>query len=186
MRRILMTAALGCGIALLAAHASTAQKSDESKTLTDNDFVAKAAVGGSTEVALAKLATERGESDEVKSFARQMITDHTKANQELLTLAGRKQIPVPKTVDSKHQKCLDEMARLQGSEFDRMYGKQMVKDHEETIGLFEAESKQGQDAELKGMAERLLPTLRDHLKMARKLPGAGQDGDKGDDKAASK
>jgi len=138
----------------------------------DNDFVQKASVGGSTEVALSKLALEKGSSDAVKRFAEQMVTDHTMANQELLTLAGRKNIPVPKKVDAKHQAAVDKLGPLQGEEFDRAYGKQMVQDHEETVDLFEKESAQGQDDDLKALATKLLPKLRDHLKMARDLPGA--------------
>jgi len=46
----------------------------------------------------------------------------------------------------------------------------MVKDHEEAVALFEKESKSGSDADLKSFAGKTLPTLQDHLKMAKALP----------------
>jgi putative membrane protein len=60
----------------------------------DKDFVNQAAQGGMTEVALSKLAEQRASNAQVKSFAQQMVKDHTKANQELTSLAGRKSITV--------------------------------------------------------------------------------------------
>ena len=64
-------------------------KGDREKiTVTDAEFVAKAADGGQTEVTTSKLAETRGRGAEVKKFAATMIKDHTRANEELLRLAG--------------------------------------------------------------------------------------------------
>jgi putative membrane protein len=38
------------------------------------------------------------------------------------------------------------------------------------ISLLEQQAKKGQSAELKAFAAKTLPTLREHLKMARTLP----------------
>ena len=46
-------------------------------------------------VAAGKLALERSQSDDVKSFAQKMIDDHTKAQQELQTLAESKGVKLP-------------------------------------------------------------------------------------------
>jgi len=45
----------------------------------------------------------------------------------------------------------------------------MVKDHEQAVSLFEKESKKGDSDELKQFASTTLPTLQEHLKMARGL-----------------
>jgi putative membrane protein len=171
MRRTTITAATGLGLALalLAAQATTAQQ--PAGTLTDDEFVAKAAIGGSTEVALSKLALRQASSQDVKTFAQQMVTDHTAANKELLTLAGKKQIPVPRAVDAKHQAAVDKLGKLEGAEFDKAYAHQMVLDHKETVALFQAQAESGQDADLKGLATKLLPKLKHHLQMARNLAG---------------
>ena len=45
----------------------------------------------------------------------------------------------------------------------------MVKDHEEDVRLFRTEAQQGTDPELKRLAANTLPTLEEHLNMARNL-----------------
>jgi Domain of unknown function (DUF4142) len=49
------------------------------------------------------LAKQKASSAEVKSFAEQMIQDHTKANQELEQLAKQKGITVPAALDNEGQ-----------------------------------------------------------------------------------
>jgi putative membrane protein len=141
----------------------------DSKAITDREFVYKASEGGLAEVNLGNLAAQRASSAEVKKFGKQMVEDHSKANKELLSIADKKKIPVAPRMDQKHQETADKLSKLSGAEFDRTYMTGQVKDHEETVELFEAQAKNGQDADLKGFAERTLPTIREHLKMARQL-----------------
>ncbi len=56
----------------------------------DRRFLTKAAEGGMKEVALSELAQERAANPQVKSFAQQMVTDHTQMNNDLMQLAQRK------------------------------------------------------------------------------------------------
>jgi len=44
-----------------------------------------------------------------------------------------------------------------------------VKDHEEDVRLFNTQAKEGTDAELRSFAVKTLPTLEEHLNMARNL-----------------
>jgi putative membrane protein len=50
----------------------------------------KAAKGGMMEVAMGKLASEQGQSADVKKFGERMVTDHSKANDELKSIAKKK------------------------------------------------------------------------------------------------
>lgn len=50
-----------------------------------------------------KLALEKGKSDKVKSFARHMVDDHTKALSELQTLAQSKGVKLPEDTDLPHK-----------------------------------------------------------------------------------
>ena len=42
------------------------------------------------EVAMGKLASEHGQSADVKKFGERMVTDHSKANDELKSIAKKK------------------------------------------------------------------------------------------------
>ena len=68
---------------------------------TDNDFVDKAAEGGIAEIETSRLALEKSQSADIKAFANMMITDHSKANDELATIAKKNDIEVPETGQGK-------------------------------------------------------------------------------------
>jgi putative membrane protein len=135
----------------------------------DQAFVKKAAVGGLAEVQLGKLAVDRAASPDVKQFGRRMVEDHDKANRELMAVVEPKGLAVPTALDRKHRQAADRLAKLQDPAFDRAYIQEMVKDHEEDVRLFRTEAQQGKDPELKRWAATILPTLEEHLTMARNL-----------------
>jgi putative membrane protein len=135
----------------------------------DKAFVEKATQGGMAEVALGKLASEKAASDDVKSYGKKLISDHSKANEELKSIAGRKNMALPSDMSSSQRKTEERLEKLSGASFDREYMKGMVKDHEDTVKLFEKEAKSGKDADLKAFAEKTLPTLKDHLTHARQI-----------------
>jgi putative membrane protein len=131
--------------------------------MNDGLFAAAAAGAGLCEVASARLASERGGCDEVKKFAAQMIGDHTKANQELMTLAAEKRMALPNTVPINGQAEEVALGGLSGEHFDKCYIKQQLAAHIQAVGLFEAEAERGQDPQLKAWAAKTLPTLKHHL-----------------------
>jgi putative membrane protein len=140
---------------------------------SDMKFMTMAAQGGMAEVAMARYAVDHATSDTVKQYAQRMIDDHTRANGELMQLATTKGITLPTTADPKHQQMMDKMMRLTGADFDREYIKQAgVKAHSEMEKLFTSESNKGRDADAKAFAARTLPTVQEHLRMARDMSGS--------------
>jgi len=148
-------------IGLAAARDDSARKSD------DQDFVLKASAAGLAEVNMGRLAGKRAHEAAVKEFAEKMVTDHSKANKELLELAERKKFKVAARMDDKHQAHNEKLLRLEGEAFDRAYMAGQVKDHEEAVTLFEKQSTSGKDEDLRSWAKKTLPTLKEHLKMAK-------------------
>jgi putative membrane protein len=138
----------------------------------DETFVMKAAKGGMAEVQLGKLATEKASSDEVKKFGQRMVDDHGKANDELKTLAQSKNITLPTDLDPKDKTLHDRLAKLSGADFDKAYMRAMLTDHLKDVSEFRTESRSGNDPDVKAWAAKTLPTLEDHLKMARDANGA--------------
>ena len=104
-------------------------------------FVDKAATGGMAEVQLSKLAMDKAQSAEVKQFARKMVEDHTKADLQLKQIAEKKDIAVPSAMETEHQKTYDRLAQLEGADFDKQYMRAMAKDHDQTVKLFQEQSR---------------------------------------------
>jgi putative membrane protein len=133
----------------------------------DKDFVMKAAQGGMAEVMLGQMASTKGSSPDVKNFGNRMVSDHGKANDELKQLAQNKGMALPADVDDESKKMSDKLNAASGKDFDKQYISGMVDDHEKDVKEFEKESKDAKDLDLKTWASKTLPTLQDHLKMAK-------------------
>jgi putative membrane protein len=146
-----------------AATAATATLSRE-----DQQFVKEAGAGGLAEVELSKMAQKSG-NPEVKNFADRMVQDHSKANQELVTIAGSLGVDVPKALDAEHQRLSQKLAALHGKAFDEEYMRAMVEDHNKAVMLFQTEERSGQNPELKQFAQKALPILQTHQQMAQEL-----------------
>ena len=132
----------------------------------DSDFATKAAAGGMAEVELSTMAKDKATNADVKAFATKMVEDHSKANDELKSIAGAKGMALPTELDPEHKAIRDQLSTATGADFDRAYMEAMVSDHQKAVSDFEMESTSGTDAELKAFASKTLPTLQDHSKMA--------------------
>src|SRR6201996_9399496 len=95
----------------------------------DAKFATAALAGGMTEVALSKLATQKATDQKIKDFAAMMVTDHTKAGQQLEDIARKLRIDLPNALDNDGQKKLGDLTAKSGADFDKAYVKVMVDDH---------------------------------------------------------
>ena len=173
---------LGVGVAVLALAAAPAYaqstktgqtKSGAAKSAAtkaggtaDQAFAKEAAAGGLAEVALGNLAKQKASSPDVKAFGDRMVTDHSKANDELKQWASTNNVTLPTEVDAKAKATEERLSKLSGGAFDTAYMKDMVADHKKDVAAFKKESTSGRNADLKAWAGKTLPTLEDHLKMA--------------------
>src|SRR6187401_212280 len=57
-----------------------------------DSFLTEAASGGMTEVELGKMVATKSQNADVKKFGEMMVTDHSKANDELKALAATKKV----------------------------------------------------------------------------------------------
>ncbi|GAB3827529.1 DUF4142 domain-containing protein [Hymenobacter jeollabukensis] len=143
-------------------------KVEEKKMDFDSEFLTKAASGGMLEVELGKLVSQKGVSAEAKQFAQHMVTDHTKANEELKAIAARKNITLPDGLADDHKDVYDDVADEKGLDMDKKYLKEMQKDHEEDVKEFTEASVKASDPDIKAFATKTLPTLKMHLDMVNK------------------
>jgi putative membrane protein len=132
----------------------------------DHKFVEEAAQGGMAEVELGRLAASKASDPDVKAFGQRMVDDHSKANDQLKTVAASKGVTLPTALKGDMKALHDKLSKTSGAEFDKMYMSHMVKDHQKDVKEFEKESTSGKDADVKQFASTTLPTLREHLQMA--------------------
>ena len=145
------------------------ESSPNSLSSRDSNFVMQAAQTGMLEVQLGKLAVQRGSSAGVKQYGQQMVEEHTQKNQELMQLAMQKGVEVPTEMSSQNKALGDRLSGLSGTSFDAAYKQAMIDSHNQAIALFQAQSQQGQDPELKAWATKTLPNLQAHLQMVNQI-----------------
>lgn len=136
-------------------------------TRGDARFVHQAAEGGMLEVELGKLAVQKASNEKVKEFGQRMIDDHTKANDQLKSVAAKDNITLPSELNARQRAMVDRFSKMTGTEFDRAYVRDMVRDHQNDITDFEREANGGTNPDLKNFAGSTLPTLREHLQLAK-------------------
>lgn len=142
-----------------------------SSTLTDAEktFIIAAAQGGMAEVSLGTLAAQKALRAEVKSFGNRMVSDHGKANDELKALATNKGLALPTELSKEQNKAGDDLAKATGKDFDRAYVAAMVADHEKDVAEFENAMQEVKDPDLQAWVSKTLPTLQEHLRMAKAM-----------------
>lgn len=126
------------------------------------DFAEMAARGGLAEVEIGRLAATKAKDPEIKKFAQMMVSDHSKVNAELKTLASAKKWTLPTDMGS-HKDTLDKLKAQSGDDFDAAYVEMMVDDHETDVSAFQKQADNSTDPELKAFAAKTLPTLKKHL-----------------------
>jgi len=163
--RLFAAAALLFGLAVARAD----DKKSPDKPFNDAEFVKMAASGGMLEVDLGKLASTKATSADVRKFGERMVKDHGAANEDLRKAAKTANIPVPDKLIDEHQKVLDRFKDYKGTNFDKDYMNQMLKDHEEDVAEFTRATKEAKNPAIKDFATRTLPTIKEHLDLAKKL-----------------
>ena len=132
----------------------------------DRLFVQVATIGGNAEVAFGQLAEQKGRSPAVRDFGHQMAADHGKANQQLMQLAKAANLPQPGEPDEEHKAMHRQLDQSGGADFDLVYIRGQVADHQKTAQLLEWEIGSGQDPQLKAFASQALPIVLRHLQIA--------------------
>jgi len=140
-------------------------------TAPEREFMTNAARGGMLEVQLGNLASQKASSNDVKQFGEHMATDHSQLGQKLQQLASNLGVTLPQDLKPEQQNLVSRLEKLSGKAFDREYIKEMVNDHVKDISEYERAAGQATNPDIKQFVSEALPTLRDHLKMARELAG---------------
>jgi putative membrane protein len=134
-------------------------------------FVSNATVANQFEIDTSELALKYARSPDVKSFAQQMVTDHTAAGKDLKAALAEAKIKAPSdSLDFAHEAKYAKL-RLFTTEagFDASYVGEQLKAHEDTVAKFKDYSANGPTPQVKAFAAKMLPTLEHHLSMAKDL-----------------
>jgi putative membrane protein len=173
---LIVSAALGTASAtaalapaLAAQSAKPAQSKMPMTAPAPQEFVNKATITNLAEVELGKLAEDRAMATSVKTFAHQMVTDHTAAQDHLVTAAKAANVTVPSDIDQTHKDMKKELEGKTGAAFDRFYMEKMAQGHKDAAAFLRNASMHLTQADLKRWAASTLPTVEMHEKEAARI-----------------
>src|SRR5258708_26230182 len=134
-------------------------------------FVTHASSNIKFELAAGNLAKSRGTIDSVKSYGNEMVTDNTKMQASLSSLASQKGLMMSTTLLASDQTNLATLSALSGTAFNQMYAQLMIETHQQALALFSAAAQYNgvPDADLRNFAFNQVPLLQFRLQMAYNL-----------------
>jgi predicted outer membrane protein len=136
------------------------------------------------EVMVGTLATNRAQDARVRSFAQQMVTEHSMANTRLNTLLQQKGLTagdseVRRMLAMAAQTTLNQLSNLSAAAFDAAYMASQVDMHQQVLKLLDdVLIPSAEDADLKAELVSARATVAMHLTAAQTLAAsvAGTDG----------
>lgn len=136
----------------------------------DQEFFRLAYQGNNAEIQTSRLALERSQNDDIRDYAQRMITEHTRANEQLTRYATQQNIQLPsERVDPLNQAIAARLGQLSGEAFEQAYVEAQTNAHLRTIALYRTEIAQGQTQGLRTYASQLLPNIEQHYEMASEM-----------------
>ncbi|MFP5392832.1 MAG: DUF4142 domain-containing protein [Gammaproteobacteria bacterium] len=148
----------------------TAADSGKALSAADQKLVASMAMANMAEIQTGKMAQQKTQNEQVKSYAQRMIDDHTRALNEVQQLAQNKGMTLPTELDKAHKDKAAKLEKLSGEQFDRAYMAQTgVADHKKTHALVSMGADKARDPDVKALAARLQPAVDEHLRMAQDM-----------------
>lgn len=74
-------------------------------------------------------------------------------------------------LDARHADMLNQLAALNGRQFDGAYVQMQVMSHQEAVAMYAAYAQGGDEPSMRSFAQQALPSLQQHLAMAQRLGG---------------
>jgi putative membrane protein len=112
------------------------------------------------EIAAGKLAIARSTSPAIQQFGAELVKDHSAADEQVLTLAAKRNVPIPGVVPS--DPTLRYISGLSGDAFDRAFIQMMLDDHIKAIELVQSAQARISNVAISDFLKQLLPTLQNH------------------------
>jgi putative membrane protein len=133
-------------------------------------FVKVVTSSNAFEIESSKLAEQKSKDADVREFAKQMISDHTMAADELKKAAKLGDEPVK--LAPKHAAMIELLKGASEQDFQALYIDMQATAHMEAVSLFGTYAKGGDDAAVKAFAAKTLPKLEMHKMHVVKLVAA--------------
>jgi putative membrane protein len=161
--------------AFIAAASFAAMAGAQGKGPSDPQIAGIVVAANQIDIDAGKAAKSRSKNKEVQAFAQLMITDHTAVNKQASDLVKKLKV---KPEESDTSRALKSAAKetaakhkaLKGAAFDKAYADNEVAYHQQVLDAIDKVLiPNAQNAELKGLLEKVRPAIAAHLEHAKMM-----------------
>ena len=133
--------------------------------MSGSAYVTKAGASDQYEIQSSRLVMGTSNA-QLKQFANQMVTDHTKSTADVKAAAARAGVKVaPPKLEPMQAKMIADLRKVSGPARDRLYVTQQKKSHQMALALHKGYSTDGRSAPLKEVASNITPVVQSHIDM---------------------
>lgn len=137
------------------------------------DYVNQAAASDMYEIQAGKIADDRAKRKDIRTFGHQMVKDHTKMSDNLMSALNNAQRRIAKPSDqlpTDKQAMIDQLKSApRGVAFDNLYLSQQLQAHQNAWALQKGYATDGDDSALRAVASQGVPVVESHLSMIKSL-----------------
>jgi putative membrane protein len=135
----------------------------------DREFIRDAVADHFLETRLGELADRRAQNSQVEEFGRRMVADHTRLQEQWISMASRSGRPFKPGMGRLHQQKLDRLKDVSEKEFDRAYMTLVIQNHKDYLNYWRKEGRGAKSSQVRQLVDNGLPTLERHWNMAREI-----------------
>ena len=145
------------------------------QTINDAQIAAIVVTANQVDIDAGKLASTKGSSAAVKTFGKQMVTDHTGVNKQAGDLVAKLGVkpednPTAASLKTGGADNVRMLSGLSGAAFDKAYVDHEVAYHQQVLAAIDQTLIPGaQNAELKALLVKVRPAFQAHLEHAQNL-----------------
>jgi len=161
--------------ALVAASSAFAFAHAQGKGPSDPQIAGIVVAANQIDIDAGKHAKSKSKNKEVQEFAQRMITDHTAVNKQASALVKKLKVKpeesdTSRSLKSAAKQTAAKLKGLKGAAFDKAYADNEVAYHQQVLDAIDKVLiPSAQNAELKGLLEKVRPAIAAHLDHAKMM-----------------
>ena len=128
----------------------------------DRNFAITASQHTNAQIKFGELAMTNGEDDSVMDYAQLIVNANMESRSEFEAIADGKDVEVSEELSTEMQAKYDELAALQGEEFDKEFINFQIDLLNDSMSMFENQIDNGTNFTINGYAEKSLGIVKDH------------------------
>jgi putative membrane protein len=141
---------------------------------SDKSFLRDAAEENQAAIEMGQLAEQKGFSAAAKNFARTLVAERSRAQQELLSVAHRVHFALPLHLSRRDRKAKQQLERHSGPQLDRLFLARMAADLDRQYGSYEDTAMSTHNSAVKDYIENLLSDVKHQDQMSKEIAPGGE------------